>query len=57
MKFSKDVLLEVMSAFQKGLSEGIDISDILRKIDVDQGEDGMLKLSDDYLKTSNRKTE
>ena len=35
MKLGPDVLLAIMAAVQKGLLENIDISDELRKLDVE----------------------
>ena len=47
MKLGNDVLVALMGAFRKGISEGIDISKILREIDLVVGDNGNLKLSPD----------
>jgi hypothetical protein len=35
MKLSAEVLLEIVSIVQKGILEGVDVSDMLREIDLD----------------------
>lgn len=35
MKLGEDVLFQIIEALRKGISEGVDISDILRKLEVE----------------------
>ena len=35
MKLGEDVLVAIVAAVQKGLSEGVDVSNILRSLDVE----------------------
>lgn len=39
MKLGSDVLLEIVNIVQRGLIEDLDVSDLLRKIDVEESED------------------
>ena len=48
MKFSKEVLLEIVFHVQDGLLRSKDISENLRKMDVMADENGELVLSQDY---------
>lgn len=45
MKLGDDVLLCIMEALRKGLTEGVDISDLLREIDLVDDGTGKLKLA------------
>lgn len=45
MKLANDALIAIIGAFRKGISEGTDISDLLRNIDLVPDESGKLKLS------------
>ena len=50
MKLGEDVLLEVMNALQKGLIEQVDISELLRQIDVSTDLlDNKLHLTKEYV--------
>ena len=51
MKFSKEVLLEIVLHVQDGLLRSKDISENLRKMDVVTDEDGELVLSQEYKNT------
>lgn len=44
MKLADDALLGVMACVRKGLVEGMDISDLLRKMELVQTPDGKLAL-------------
>lgn len=44
MKLADDALIAVMLCLQKGLSEGIDISEMLRSMELVQNPDGRLGL-------------
>lgn len=54
MRLGSDVLLEIVDIVRRGLVEGMDISDLLRELDldetVDQDTGPQLTLSTDYLK-------
>lgn len=57
MKLAENVLLEVVEILRKGLTEGVDVSDSLRELDlaVDKTVDTpVLKLSDKYLASRGR---
>ncbi len=56
MKFSEKVLAEIIECVRLGLSEGKDISDLMREIDVvPSGENSdTVDLSDKYLKSKGR---
>ena len=61
MKFSEMVLAEVVEILRVGLSEGKDISDLMRNIDVEVVQSPMtgsgldvVDLSDEYLKSKGR---
>lgn len=46
MKLAEDVLIQIIEAVRKGLSEGVDISELLRNIDVEvDAANGRVKLS------------
>jgi hypothetical protein len=45
MKLANDALLAIVGTFRKGLIENIDISDLLRKLDLVPDAEGKLKLS------------
>jgi len=45
MKLANDALLCVIEAMRKGLVEGVDISDLLKEIDLVPDDEGKLKLS------------
>jgi hypothetical protein len=45
MKLGDDVLLCIMEALRKGLTESVDISELLREIDLVEDGSGKLKLS------------
>ena len=45
MKLGDDVLLCIMEALRKGLSEGVDISELLREIDLVDDGSGKVRLS------------
>lgn len=45
MKLANDALLAIIGVFRKGLSEGIDISGLLRDIDLEEDTNGKLALS------------
>ena len=47
MKLGKTTLLEIVNIVQEGLTKGIDISQRLRDLDVEE-KDGSLELSDSY---------
>lgn len=40
MKLGEDVLVQIVEAVRKGISEGVDISDLLRAIEVQVSADG-----------------
>lgn len=44
MKFADDVLLCIIEALRKGMSEGSDISDLLRQLELEPDGKGKLKL-------------
>ena len=48
MKLGKTTLLEIVNIVQEGLTKGIDISQRLRDLDVEE-KDGSLELSDSYM--------
>lgn len=52
MKLSEEALLEIMNAFQTGLIKLVDISDLLRSIDLEDDGSGKLQLSKDYKRIS-----
>lgn len=45
MKLANDALIAIISTFRKGITDGIDVSDLLRKIDLVQNESGRLGLN------------
>lgn len=45
MKLANDALLAIIGAFRKGLTEGTDVSELLRSIDLVPDEGGKLKLN------------
>lgn len=57
MKLAENALLEVVEILRKGLSEGTDVSEMLRELDLQvekaKGE-SLLKLSDKYLAARGR---
>lgn len=56
MKFSKEVLLEIVLHVQDGLLRSKDISDNLRKMDVVLGDSDELVLSKEYKEQYPRET-
>lgn len=48
MKLSPEALLEVVNILRLGLSEGKDVSQMLRDLDLVPGKDNLLDLSVDY---------
>lgn len=48
MKLGEDVLLEIMSILQRGLLEQRDVSQMLRDLDIVQGNEGKLNLTKEY---------
>lgn len=48
MKLAKDVLVEIIDIVRTGLSEGKDISELLREMDLVIDLDGQVALSGDY---------
>lgn len=49
MKLHGEVLLEIISMFQKGILEETDISELMRELDLEQ-KDGLLVLTEEYKK-------
>ena len=45
MKLADDVLLAIIGTFRKGLLENIDISELLKQLDLEPDGNGKLKLS------------
>ena len=45
MRLANDALVAIIGAFRKGITEGTDISDLLRGIDLVPDESGKLKLN------------
>lgn len=55
MKLGKSVLVEIVAILQVGLTEGKDISQMLRDIDLDVDlEKQVVELSEGYLKSRGR---
>jgi hypothetical protein len=56
MKFGNSVLLEIVDLVRKGLIENVDISQLLREIDVvtETKIDTLVELSGDYIRTHPR---
>ncbi len=48
MKLANDALMAIISSFRKGLTEGSDISDMLREIDLVPDGNGKLRLSPEH---------
>lgn len=48
MKLANDALVAIIGAFRKGVTEGTDISDLLRNIDLVEDESGRLKLNPNH---------
>lgn len=44
LKFSEDVLLAIMEALRKGITDGVDISDMLRNLEMYADDDNKLRL-------------
>ena len=40
MKLGEDVLVQIVEAVRKGITEGVDVSDILRNLDLSISADG-----------------
>lgn len=53
MKLGEDVLVEIMDILQTGLLKQVDISDLLRKLDLKTDAEKLV-LSDEYKKANGR---
>ncbi len=53
-KFGNTVLLEIVECVRKGLTDGVDVSDLLRKIEVSVTPDDKVELSKRYLAEKGR---
>lgn len=49
MKLAEDVLLAIIASFRKGIIEEIDISELLRNLELVPDGNGKLKLSPDQV--------
>lgn len=52
MKLADNALLEIIDIVREGISEGRDISQMLRDLDLSSTDDGRLGLSSTYQRTS-----
>jgi hypothetical protein len=49
LKLGKTVLVEIVAIVQRGLTQGIDISQQLRDIELDDPSDGTIELTQAYV--------
>ena len=47
MKLAPDALIGILEILRKGLTEGVDISSLLRELDLESDQQGRLQLSKD----------
>ena len=48
MKLANDALIAIIGVFRKGLTEGTDVSDLLRNVDLVDDGSGKLKLNPNH---------
>lgn len=48
MKLANDALVAIIGVFRKGLTEGMDVSELLRNIDLVQDGNGKLQLNPNH---------